>query len=74
MGRRFLAPLTLGLLSAGPALACTIVGQIAPREALNLAAVVFHGTVLKSEALPLHPEMRGRQRFAVTLRVAEYWS
>jgi hypothetical protein len=40
---------------------------------LKLAAVVFRGTVLKSEALPMHPEMRGRQRFAVTLRVVEYW-
>jgi hypothetical protein len=50
-----------------------IVNQPAPRDALKLAAVVFHGTVMKSEALPLHAEMRGRQRFAVTLRVAEYW-
>lgn len=47
--------------------------QPAPREGLKLAAVVFRGTVLKSEVLPTHPEMRGRQRFAVTLRVAEYW-
>jgi hypothetical protein len=34
---------------------------------------VFRGTVLTSKTLPLHPEMRGRQRFAITLRVAEYW-
>ena len=34
---------------------------------------MFRGTVLKSEPLAMHPEMRGRQRFAVTLRVSEYW-
>jgi hypothetical protein len=70
---RFLAYLTLGFFAAGTAHACTIVNQPAPREALKAAAVVFRGTVVTSSMLPLHPEMRGRQRFAVTLRVAEYW-
>jgi hypothetical protein len=70
---RFLLPLTLGVLGARAAFPCTIVNQPSPREALKLAAVVFRGTVLNSEPLPTHPEMRGRQRFAVMLRVAEYW-
>ena len=63
----------LGLLAVVPAIACTIVGETPPRESLKLAAVVFRGTVLKSELLPQHLEMRGRQRFAVTLHVTEYW-
>jgi hypothetical protein len=63
----------LGLLVAGSCLACTIVNPPSPREAVRQAAVVFRGTVLTSEALPMHPEMRGRGRFAVTMRVAEYW-
>jgi MacB-like periplasmic core domain len=56
-----------------PAIACTIVGETPPREALKLAGVVFRGTVVKSELLPQHPEMRGRKRFAVTLHATEYW-
>jgi hypothetical protein len=64
---------TLGLLAVVPAIACTIVGETPPREALKLAAVVFRATVLKSELLPPHLEMRGRQRFAVTVHVTEYW-
>lgn len=35
--------------------------------------LVFRGTVTVSKALPLHPQMRGRQRYAVTFRVQEYW-
>jgi hypothetical protein len=65
--------LTIGLLAVCVARACTIVNQPSPREALKLAAVVFRGTVLSSTTLPLHLEMRGRLRFAVTFRVAEYW-
>jgi hypothetical protein len=42
-------------------------------EAMKTAAVVFRGTVLKAEVLKPHPEMQGRQRYAVTLRATEYW-
>ena len=70
---RFLLSLTLGILGARATFPCTIVNQPSPREALKVAAVVFRGAVLKSEPLPIHPEMRGRQRFAVKMRVAEYW-
>jgi hypothetical protein len=55
------------------AMACTVVYTPTPREALKTAAVVFRGTVLKSEVLRSHPEMRGRQRYAVTFRAIEYW-
>jgi hypothetical protein len=37
------------------------------------AETAFWGTVTKREILPRRPEMRGRDRFAVTFRVAEYW-
>lgn len=63
----------LGSFCASPVMGCTIVNPPTPREALKLATVVFRGTVLKSEPLAVHPEMRGRTRFAVTLRVSEYW-
>jgi len=52
---------------------CTIVYTPTPREALKAATVVFRGTVMKSEVLRQHPEMRGRNRYAVTLRATEYW-
>lgn len=55
------------------AIACTIIYTPTPREALRAATVVFRGTVLKSEVLRQHPEMRGRKRYAVTLRATEYW-
>ena len=64
--------LTVGLLAARSAVPC-IAKQTAPREALKLAAVVFRGTVVSSKLLSSRPEMRARQRFAVTLRVSEYW-
>jgi hypothetical protein len=70
---RFQLLLMVGFLVAGTAIACTIVDQPPPREAVKLAALVFRGSFVKSETLPPHPETRGRQRFAVTLRVAEYW-
>ena len=38
-----------------------------------MAAVVFRGTVLNSDVLARHPEMKGRERYAVTFRVSEYW-
>ena len=55
------------------ATACTVVYTPTPREALKAAAIVFRGIVLKSEVLRRHPEMRGRQRYAVTFRAIEYW-
>ncbi len=38
-----------------------------------MAGLVFRGTVTQHKTLPLHPKMRGRQRYAVTFRVQEYW-
>jgi hypothetical protein len=64
--------LTVGLLAIGVANAC-IALRLPPHAALKLAAVVFRGTVVTSKRLSLHPEMRGRQRYAVTMRVAESW-
>jgi hypothetical protein len=55
------------------AVACTIVYTPTPREAMRTATVVFRGTVVNSQELRQHPEMRGRKRYAVTLRATEYW-
>src|SRR5437016_3347586 len=65
--------LALVLAIAGKLAACTCVDTDPPREALKSSAVVFRGTVLKADRLAEHPRMRGRQRWAVTLRVLEYW-
>jgi hypothetical protein len=65
--------LVLVFLIVPRAVACTCVGTPSPREALGTSAVVFSGTVLKSDRLPEHREMRGRQRYIVTLRVNECW-
>jgi hypothetical protein len=40
---------------------------------MSSTAVVFRGTVAKSEVLKRHSEMKGRRRYAVTFRVHEYW-
>jgi hypothetical protein len=53
--------------------ACTCVALPNAKQPVESAAVVFRGFALKSEALPQHPEMRGRSRFVVTFRVREYW-
>ena len=37
------------------------------------ASIVFRGSVLDRKTLPLHPDMRGRGRYATTFRVDEYW-
>src|SRR5260370_16744174 len=65
--------LTLAYAFVTKAAACTCVYWPPPREALKSAAVVLRGTVVKADKFPEHPRMRGRQRWAVTLRVVEYW-
>ena len=55
------------------AMACTCVAYSTPREALKDSDVVFVGRVVKSERLPEHPRMRGRQRYAVTFDVERLW-
>lgn len=71
--RWWFALLAVGSLTPYPAVACTIINPPSPRQALKTTPVVFRGTVVSSKELPLHPEMRGRRRFAVTLQVREYW-
>jgi hypothetical protein len=61
------------MTTVSAALACTVVYTPTPPEARKAAAVVFSGIVLRSDLLPPHPEMRGRQRYAVTLKVTRYW-
>jgi hypothetical protein len=36
-------------------------------------AVVFRGVVVERKTLPSRAEMRGRNRYAITFRVDEYW-
>ena len=68
-GVRFLAM----CLSAASAMACTCVSLPSDPEPSQIAGLLFRGTVMRVETLPEHPEMRGRQRYAVTFRVEEYW-
>ncbi len=65
--------LALAFAFVGRSAACTCVYTPPPREALKSSAVVFRGTVLKTDKFPEHPRMRSRRRWAVTLRVVEYW-
>jgi hypothetical protein len=37
------------------------------------AALVFRGTVMESQRLPQHPDIRIRQRYAITFRVNRLW-
>lgn len=35
--------------------------------------MVFRGRVIERKTLPVHRDMRGRGRYAITFRVDEYW-
>lgn len=37
------------------------------------ATLVFRGTVIERKTLPQRDEMKGRQRYATTFRIDEYW-
>jgi hypothetical protein len=43
------------------------------RTDMQGASLVFRGFVVEVKTLPAHPEMKGRLRFAITLRVDRYW-
>lgn len=64
----------LALLSClgNPLLACTCAFPKMPPADYG-ASVVFRGTVTDRQTLVARPEMRGRKRYAITLRVDESW-
>jgi hypothetical protein len=68
---------TLGLMLCFnlPALPCTCVTAVGSnaRTAMIGESVVFRGTVLKKMTLPLGAEMKGRNRYAITFGVDEFW-
>ena len=63
------------LVVAIPALPCACVEPIGfnARTAMSSVSIVFSGTVLKRETLPPRAEMKGRNRYAITFHVDEYW-
>jgi hypothetical protein len=65
----------LGLGMIGVVDACTCVGAVdgTAKSQMSHASLVFRGTALENKLLTQHPEMRGRQRYAITFRVIEYW-
>jgi hypothetical protein len=65
----------LSLTTIDYAAACTCVSAVGAnaRTQMGDAAFVFRGLVAEVKLLPRHPEMRGRQRVAVTFRVNRYW-
>jgi hypothetical protein len=71
------ALLTISLISSSTtALACTCVTTALNSTAKTMMsddAVVFRGVVTERKSLPSRQEMRGRNRYAITFRVDEYW-
>jgi hypothetical protein len=71
------ALLTISLVSSGiTALPCTCVTTALTSTAKTMMtddAVVFRGVVTARKTLPSRAEMRGRNRYAITFRVGEYW-
>lgn len=63
------------LLTASLAQPCVCVNdpKSEGKDAMDSASLVFRGTVIARSALPPHPQMRGRSRYAITFRVDEYW-
>lgn len=70
---RALACLVLMSGWSARATACTCVSFPSAREAAKSSALVFRGSVVHTDKLPEHPGMRGRQRYAVTFLIHEYW-
>jgi hypothetical protein len=68
-----LALLSLGMIGAADACTCVSAVGGSAKSQMSNASLVFRGTALESKLLTQHPEMRGRQRYAVTFRVSEYW-
>jgi len=73
MGRTIMISLAFACVCTAKAVACTCVSFPTTGEAMNSSALVFRGSVVDVERLAEHPLMRGRQRYAYTFRVAEYW-
>jgi hypothetical protein len=53
--------------------ACTCIWADAPPDYVAESDIVFQGVVLERKVLPARPDMRGRERYAITLRVERYW-
>jgi hypothetical protein len=73
MCRRLLTCVAVMCAGTATVAACTCVPFPSAREAMASSALVFRGSVTNVETLPSHPKMRGRQRYAVTFLVNEYW-
>jgi hypothetical protein len=70
------ALLTISLVSSSlTAIPCTCVTAVNSTAKTMMAddAVVFRGMVTERKTLPSRTEMRGRNRYAITFRVDEYW-
>jgi hypothetical protein len=68
--------LVMWLMSSNiTAFPCTCVGSANAPVKTRMAddAVVFRGVVMERKTLPRRAEMRGRNRYAITFRVDEYW-
>jgi hypothetical protein len=63
------------LLAALPALPCSCVVAVNSnaRTAMNSISLVFRGTVAQRETLPRRADMKGRDRYAISFQVEEYW-
>ena len=72
---RSLALAFLILVATEHVKACTCVSAVGttPRTEMTDADLVFRGTVLESKRLPQHPDIRIRQRYAVSFRVNRLW-
>jgi hypothetical protein len=70
MSRMLLAILIL----SSTAFPCICRGVNTPAKVLMADdAMVFRGVVVERKTLPSRPDMQGRNRYAITFRVDEYW-
>jgi hypothetical protein len=65
----------LPLFISFPAFSCSCVYGLHDnaRTEMSYSSVVFRGTVLRREILPLRLEMMGRGRYAITFQVDQFW-
>jgi hypothetical protein len=52
---------------------CTCVGEAPLDDTLRGSSLVFLGTVTHVDEFPQNPRMRGRKRYAATMRIDRSW-
>jgi hypothetical protein len=62
-----------GATTSGVACTCVTSAASDAKTLMRTSTVVFRGVVTERKLLPTRADMRGRNRYAITFKVEEYW-